>query len=197
MQGVTVCIHLASVGMSGRAMLDGRTFTCNVNGFKNTIAACVHNDVTCCVYTSTYNVVFGGQVIENGNEQMEYFPKHKHTDMYSKSKAVAEQIALESNGLSTASGNRLRTAVIRPAGIYGEHEQRHLPRIASLMDMGLYTFNVGSPNAKVDWVYIDNLVQAYALLVQKLMEGDDAVQGQVYCIADGEPINNFVRSSWL
>ncbi len=29
------------------------------------------------VYTSTYNVIFGGQVIENGDESLEYLPLDK------------------------------------------------------------------------------------------------------------------------
>ena len=29
------------------------------------------------VYTSTYNVVFGGQVIRNGNESLPYLPLYK------------------------------------------------------------------------------------------------------------------------
>ena len=87
--------------------------------------------------------------------------------------------------------------MIRPAAIYGETEQRHLPRIVQLMDMGLYTFNIGSPDSRVDWVYIDNLVQAYVLLIEQLAEKDSHAVGQIYSIADGEPINNFVSACWL
>ena len=40
-------------------------------------SACKDNGVECLVYTSTYNVIFGGQVIENGDESLPYLPQHK------------------------------------------------------------------------------------------------------------------------
>ena len=40
------------------------------------IACCQHN-VAHLVYTSTYNVVFGGQVIRNGDESLPYLPLDK------------------------------------------------------------------------------------------------------------------------
>jgi len=40
-------------------------------------AACVENNITRLVYTSTYNTVFGGQTIENGDESLEFLPLDK------------------------------------------------------------------------------------------------------------------------
>ena len=39
--------------------------------------ASIQTGVQSLVYTSTYNVVFGGQEIRNGNESLPYFPLHK------------------------------------------------------------------------------------------------------------------------
>lgn len=39
--------------------------------------ACVTCGVTCLVYTSTYNVVFGGQEIRNGDQSIPYLPLDK------------------------------------------------------------------------------------------------------------------------
>ena len=39
--------------------------------------ACVECGVTRLVYTSTYNVVFGGQEIREGDESLPYLPLHK------------------------------------------------------------------------------------------------------------------------
>lgn len=52
------------------------------------------------VYTSTYNVIFGGLEIENGDESISYFPVASHVDAYARSKAVAEQLVLHSNARS-------------------------------------------------------------------------------------------------
>lgn len=40
-------------------------------------AACVECGVTRLVYTSTYNVVFGGQEIREGDESLPYLPLDK------------------------------------------------------------------------------------------------------------------------
>ena len=41
------------------------------------IVACCQYNVAHLVYTSTYNVVFGGQVIRNGDESLPYLPLDK------------------------------------------------------------------------------------------------------------------------
>ena len=116
--------------------------------------ACLQKDIPRLVYTSTYNVVFGGQTIENGDESLKYFPldqvgiifynelhcvhlqlklsdpiMFQHPDVYSRTKAIAEQKVLQVNGLKTKSGHTLRTCALRLAGVYGPGEQRHLPRV--------------------------------------------------------------------
>jgi len=40
-------------------------------------SACLKNRVHRMVYTSTYNVVFGGQEIRDGDESLPYLPLHK------------------------------------------------------------------------------------------------------------------------
>ena len=41
------------------------------------LPACCQHCVPHLIYTSTYNVVFGGQVIRNGDEQLPYLPLDK------------------------------------------------------------------------------------------------------------------------
>ncbi len=43
------------------------------------IVACIAVNIHCLVYTSTYNVVFGGQEIIYGDESLPYFPLEKVT----------------------------------------------------------------------------------------------------------------------
>ena len=99
LRGADCVFHLASYGMSGKEMIQyGRVDEVNINGTCNILDACVEFGIKRLVYTSTYNVVFGGKEILNGNETLPYFPLDDHVDSYSRSKSVAEQLVLKYNG---------------------------------------------------------------------------------------------------
>ncbi|NXA45543.1 D42E1 reductase, partial [Nothocercus julius] len=190
-----ICVfHIASYGMSGREQLNRKLIEdVNVKGTENVIQACKTMGVSSLVYTSTYNVIFGGQIIENGNESLPYLPLHLHPDHYSRTKALAEMKVLEANGAELRNGKGvLRTCALRPAGIYGPGEQRHLPRIVSYIERGLFKFVYGDPLSLVEFVHVDNLVQAHILASEALKanKGHRAA-GQAYFISDGRPVNNF------
>ena len=61
-------------------------------------------------------------------------------------------------------GRRLRVCALRPNGIYGENEKRHLPRVMDNIEGGytIFKFGVGEP-AYIDWVHVDNLVQVHTI----------------------------------
>lgn len=193
-QGMACVFHIASYGMSGREQLNHRCIEdVNVRGTENIIRACRKNGVLKLVYTSTYNVVFGGQVIENGNESLPYLPLHLHPDHYSRTKALAEMKVLEANGtFSEDSQGVLRTCALRPAGIFGPGEQRHLPRIVRYIEQGWFRFVYGDPSSLVDFVHVDNLVLAHILAAEALgAPREHVAAGQAYFISDGRPVNNF------
>ncbi|GLU00105.1 hypothetical protein SLE2022_174980 [Rubroshorea leprosula] len=200
LQGVDCVFHLASYGMSGKEMLQlGRVDGVNINGTCHVLEACLQLGITRLVYVSTYNVVFGGKEIVNGNEALNYFPIDDHVDPYGRSKAIAEQLVLKYNGrpFKENNGKCLYTCAVRPAAIYGPGEERHLPRIVSLTKLGLVPFKIGAPSVKTDWVYVDNLVLAIILASMGLLddipgkEGRPVAAGQAYFISDGSPINTF------
>ncbi|NWJ10129.1 D42E1 reductase, partial [Crypturellus undulatus] len=190
-----ICVfHIASYGMSGREQLNRKLIEdVNVKGTENVIQACKTMGVSSLVYTSTYNVIFGGQIIENGNESLPYLPLHLHPDHYSRTKALAEMKVLEANGTELRNGKGvLRTCALRPAGIYGPGEQRHLPRIVSYIERGLFKFVYGDPLSLVEFVHVDNLVQAHILASEALKANKAHIAaGQAYFISDGRPVNNF------
>ncbi|KAG1363263.1 short-chain dehydrogenase/reductase family 42E member 1 [Cocos nucifera] len=198
LHGADCVFHLASYGMSGKEMLQaGRVHEVNINGTCNILDVCHEFGIKRLVYVSTYNVVFGGKEIVNGNESLPYFPLDDHVDPYGCSKSVAEQLVLKSNGRPSKKKNgvRLYTCAIRPAAIYGPGEERHLPRILFLAKMGLVLFKVGSPSVKTDWVYVENLVLALILASMGLLddipgrEGQPVAAGQPYFISDESPVN--------
>ncbi|KAJ6657180.1 hypothetical protein lerEdw1_002769 [Lerista edwardsae] len=194
LRGVTCVFHIASYGMSGREQLNRKRIEdVNVRGTENIIHACRKAGVSRLVYTSTYNVVFGGQVIENGDESLPYLPLHLHPDHYSRTKAVAEMKVLEANGTDLGGGKGvLRTCALRPAGIYGPGEQRHLPRIVRYIEQGWFQFVYGDPGSLVDFVHVDNLVEAHILAAEALGgTKEHKAGGQAYFLSDGRPVNNF------
>ncbi|KAJ4765042.1 Short chain dehydrogenase/reductase family 42E member 1 [Rhynchospora pubera] len=196
--GVDCVLHLASFGMSGKEMVQTRRVEeVNIKGTCNVLDACHEASVKRLVYVSTYNVVFGGQEIINGDESMDYFPIDAHVDTYGRTKSVAEQLVLKSNGRPSKNQVQscLYTCAIRPGAIYGPGEERHLPRILSLAKAGLLLFKIGDASIKTDWVYVDNLVHAIILASAGLSvdvpdkEGMPISAGQAYFICDGEPVN--------
>ncbi|PKI71691.1 hypothetical protein CRG98_007913 [Punica granatum] len=183
LRGADCVFHLASYGMSGKEMLQfGRVDEVNINGTCHVLEACLEIGVGRLIYVSTYNVVFGGKEIVNGNESLPYFPIDDHVDPY---------------GHSKKNGKRLYTCAVRPAAIYGPGEERHLPRIVSLAKLGLLPFKVGEPRVKTDWIYIDNLILAIILASMGLLddipghEGHPVAAGQPYFVSDGLPVNSF------
>ncbi|XP_067451312.1 short-chain dehydrogenase/reductase family 42E member 1 [Thunnus thynnus] len=192
--GVDCVFHIASYGMSGREQLNRHLIEAvNVQGTQNILKACVEHRVSRLVYTSTFNVVFGGQVIENGDESLPYLPLHLHPDHYSRTKSLAEMAVLKASGTALKDGSEvLRTCALRPAGIYGPGEQRHLPRIVSYIEKGIFRFVYGEPSSLVEFVHVDNLVSAHELAADALTaEKQHCSAGQAYFISDGQPVNNF------
>ncbi|KFP87021.1 Putative short-chain dehydrogenase/reductase family 42E member 2, partial [Acanthisitta chloris] len=196
-EGADCVFHVASYGMSGREQLHREEIeTVNINGTRFIINACKQQNIARLIYTSTVNVVFGGLPIEDGDEEtVPYFPIEKHVDHYSRTKSIAEQMVLAANGTPLAGGGTLHTCVLRPPGIYGPEEQRHLPRLAKNIERGLLSFKFGDPTAKMNWVHAENLVQAQILAAEALTpEKNYIASGQVYFINDGEKSNLF---EWL
>nr|XP_057945576.1 short-chain dehydrogenase/reductase family 42E member 1 isoform X1 [Doryrhamphus excisus] len=192
--GVDCVFHIASYGMSGREQLNRDLIEAvNVQGTQNVIKACLENGVPRLVYTSTFNVVFGGQEIQNGDETLPYLPLHLHPDHYSRTKSLAEMAVLKSNGVPLTDGSGvLRTCALRPAGIYGPGEQRHLPRIVGYIEKGIFRFVYGKPSSLVEFVHVDNLASAHMLAADALTATrQHRSAGQAYFISDGQPVNNF------
>ncbi|XP_059155159.1 short-chain dehydrogenase/reductase family 42E member 1-like [Physella acuta] len=192
-KGASVVYHLASYGMSGREQLNkGLIEKVNIGGTEAVLKACLENDVTRLVYTSTYNVIFGGEEIRNGDESLPYLTDDKFTDHYSKTKMYAEKKVLATNGHLTASGRTFKCCVLRLAGVYGPGEQRHIPRIVSYLEQGLVKVTYGAKDSLVDFLHVDNLVQAHELSAEFLKDEKNSVTaGKAYFINDNKPINNF------
>ncbi|KAJ4809588.1 Short-chain dehydrogenase/reductase family 42E member 1 [Rhynchospora pubera] len=199
LRGADCVFHLASFGDSGKDMLQaGRVDDTNITGTCNVLDSCREFGIRRLVYLSSYNVVFGGKEILNGNEANPYYPIDSNPDPFGRSKCIAEQLVLKSNGLPAKSKNgaHLYTCAVRPALVYGPGE-KHLLRLVSLAKLGLLYYKIGDENVKTDWVYVENLVLALLLASMGLLddipgrEGQPVAAGQAYFINDGSPVNTF------
>ncbi|KAI0210714.1 Short-chain dehydrogenase/reductase family 42E member 1 [Lamellibrachia satsuma] len=189
-EGVDCVYHLASFGMSGREQLNTHMIEAvNMTGTDNVIKACRKFHVNRLIYTSTYNVVFGGQKIVNGDESLPYWPLEKHPDHYSRTKAQAEMRVLAAHDSSGA--NTLQTCALRLAGVYGPGEERHLPRVVHYVQQGWFGCTYGEEDSLVDFLHVDNVVEAHVLSGETLAKSGNSAAGQAYFISDGKPVNNF------
>lgn len=187
---VTCVIHTVGYGMSGEQQIP-RYFSMmeeiNVHGTRNVIEACAHNHVRGLVYTSTTNVIFGGDAILNGDESLPYFPLHRHVDHYSRTKAIAEQLVLTSNGRGD-----LQTCALRLTGVMGPGDTRILPRATWAIKNGFLMFNIADQHgALIDWIGRDNAVQGHvkaALKLANLDRKNPKIGGQAFFLSDGRPI---------
>ncbi|XP_049601045.1 putative short-chain dehydrogenase/reductase family 42E member 2 [Syngnathus scovelli] len=195
--GVDCVFHSASYGMSGPEQLRREQVeSVNVGGTDNVLHVCRERSIPRLVYTSTTNAVFAGEPIEDGDEaSVPCVPPEMHIDHYSRTKAIAEQMVLSANGCSLKGGGVLRTCVLRPCGIYGPEERRHLHRVMVNVERRLFSFCFGDRRARMNWVHVDNLVLAHRLAAEALTIKEGYVaSGQTYFINDGLSVNLFV---WL
>ncbi|XP_034045550.1 putative short-chain dehydrogenase/reductase family 42E member 2 [Thalassophryne amazonica] len=196
-EGVDCIFHTASYGMSGPEQLrKEQVESINVGGTNNVIKVCKERGIPRLVYTSTINVVFAGKPIQDGDENsVPHVPLDKHIDHYSRTKAIAELSVLSANGFSLKGGGLLRTCVLRPCGIYGPEERRHLHRVMVNVERRFFSFRFGDPQAQMNWVHVDNLVMAHTLAAEALTPKRNCIaSGQAYFINDGQSVNLF---EWL
>jgi 3beta-hydroxy-delta5-steroid dehydrogenase/steroid delta-isomerase len=182
-EGVDTVFHTAAVvdfvGVASAARRK-RSVDLNVGGTDNVIAACVQQGVRRLVYTSSNNVVLGAPV-ENADSRTPY--PERFADLYSTTKALAEQRVLAANGRGG-----LATCALRPGGIYGVGDPFYLPQVVEKCARGLLVADIGDGRAMADNTFVGNLVHGELLAARHLSLGSP-VAGRAYYITDGEPTN--------
>lgn len=153
----------------------------NVQGTENVLAACRVNGVARLVHTSTPSVVFNGDNIVQGDEQLPY--AHRFLCHYAKTKALAEQLVLEKGAL----GRDLLTCAIRPHLVWGPGDPHLIPRLLERGRLGKLK-KVGDCKNLVDISYVENVADAH-ILAAKNLETIQTANGQAYFISQGEPVN--------
>lgn len=148
----------------------------NVTGTLNIISGCRLNKIPRLVYTSSPSVIFDGKNMEGVDEKVSY-PK-TYNSHYPKTKAIAEQAVIN------ASGERLKTIILRPHLIWGPGDTNLVPRILKRANR---LIRVGNGKNLVDTIYINNAADAHILAAEQLKE-NKAISGKVYFISQDDPV---------
>ena len=191
MRGVDTVFHTA-------AMIETLTYTpkpfaelvrsVNIDGTRSVLQAACDSGVRRLIHTSSIITVFG-----DGHAGVdETTPYSTASDLYSSTKVASEQLVLAANGESG-----LLTSALRPGGIYGPGERNTLigPMVKALKQ-GVPVVVFGDGATRMDYTYIDNLVDAQIRAAERLVDGSP-VCGQAYFVTDGDPINTGAFSQTL
>jgi nucleoside-diphosphate-sugar epimerase len=150
----------------------------NVEGTRNVISACRSAGARRIVFTSSPSVVFNGKAMEGADESAPY--PLRFDAAYPKTKALAEQLIIESNSKDLA------TISIRPHLIWGPGDNNLLPRIISRARTGRLR-RIGTGEPRIDPIYIDNAAMAHFLAADRLEPGS-RIAGKIYFVTQGETI---------
>jgi len=160
----------------------------NVEGTQTVIEAAQRRGVRRLVHTSSIVTVPEGQ--RAGDREGDVYSAAR--DLYSSTKVASEQLVLDANGV-----HGMLTTAIRPGGIYGPGERKTIigPLVESLKQ-GAPIVVFGDGSSRLDYTYIDNLVDAQIRAAERLVDGSP-VCGRAYFVTDGEPINTGAFSQTL
>jgi len=136
------------------------------------------------IFTSSPSVIYGDSSLEGVDESTPY--PENYLCEYSRTKAIAEKLVIEANGVDLA------TVAIRPHLIWGPGDPHLVPRILAKADKGRL-MRVGQGKNKVDIIYIDNAVSAHLKACDALGVGKPPA-GKVYFVSDSKPVKLW---SWI
>lgn len=151
----------------------------NVGGTKNVIRCAQERGVRRLVHTSSITASF----CMGAEGRDETAPYSDSKDLYTATKVAGERAVLAANG-----ERGLLTCAIRPGGIYGPGERFTYGRLVRMLKRGVPLVVFGDGRARLDYVYIDSLVEGELRAAERLVEGSP-VCGQAYFLSDGTPIN--------
>jgi nucleoside-diphosphate-sugar epimerase len=179
--GMDIVIHSAAVVDWG-TRLPEEVMAVNYSGTKRIIAACKKFGIRAIVFTSTLDAVYTGKPLVDVDESLPY-PEKPH-NAYCKSKSMAEQLVIEANN------STLKTAIIRPADVWGEGDPYHIGSLVDMAKSGFYV-RLGNGTARCQHVYVGNVASAHLQLASSLLMPQPESDGKVYFITDPGSHNFF------
>jgi len=171
-EGCDAVIHLAArVGIEGRW---SEFESVNVVGTEMVLDAARRAGVESFVHVSSPSVAHAGRALEGADAA----PADPSTARghYSRSKALAEQLALATEDLPVVA--------IRPHLVWGPGDEQLVGRIVSRARSGRL-FVIDGGRALIDTTYIDNAADAIVHALART--ASPRVQGTAFVISNGEP----------
>jgi 3beta-hydroxy-delta5-steroid dehydrogenase/steroid delta-isomerase len=185
--GVDTVFHTAAVINTltlARPSVRRFVYGVNVLGTENVIRACKANGVKRLVFTSSIAVSVDGPV-RGGDETIPYVSGEQLPDLYSETKSRAEKLVLDAHD-----ENGLRTAAVRPGGVWGPGEGAIMVRdFIEHLANGDFKVTIGNGKSVNDNVHVDSVVDVHFLVAQKLTDDPALVGGEAYFVSDDEPVN--------
>ncbi len=154
-------------------------YSVNTGATLALLDAASRNAVRVFVQTSSPSVTFDGKHQSGVDESVGY--PSQWLCHYPHTKALAEQAVLESASES------LRTCALRPHLIWGLGDPHLFPRVIQRAKSGKLR-RVGTGKNLIDTVHVEVAAAAHVSALQRLLDGDDAVNGQAFFLTDGQPI---------
>ncbi|TRZ03429.1 hypothetical protein DNTS_000423 [Danionella cerebrum] len=133
------------------------------------------------ILTSSASVVFEGNDIKNGKEDLPY--AKKPIDYYTETKIQQEKLVLE----ACSKEKGLLTVAIRPHGIFGPRDPQLVPILVDTARRGKMKFIIGDGSNLVDFTYVENVVHGHILAAEHL-KADSPLCSQAYHITNDEPV---------
>ncbi len=152
----------------------------NTLATSHLLEAAHRNHVRAFVHTSSPSVTFAG-IPQAGVDETVPYPDH-WLCCYPQTKALAEQAVL-----GVASAGQVRTCALRPHLIWGLGDPHLFPRVVQRTRQGRLR-RVGSGRNLIDVVHVRNAARAHVMAVEKLLGGDEAINGQAIFLTDGSPV---------
>ncbi len=180
-QGIDLVIHSAAIVDWG-IFSEEEVLAVNVTGTENVLEACRSRNVQHLVFTSSLDAVYSGKPLVNIDESHPYPEAHKTA--YCRSKYLAEQAVIRED-------HGLKTVILRPSDIYGEADPYHIGSLINMAKGGFYV-RLGNGKARCQHIYVGNIAHAHLQAAAALLNGSEAVRGQVYFMTDA-PGSNFFR----
>lgn len=152
-------------------------FETNVHGTTHLLAAAKQARVPRFVFVSSPSVVMAGADQLDVDETAPY--PARFLNLYSETKALAEQAVLAANGPG------FTTCALRPRGVWGPRDrQGAMPKMVKRMRDGKLPNVSGGKRTLASICYCENAAEACMLAARS-----DRVGGKAYFIADDEPID--------
>ncbi len=185
MKGVDCVMHLGAIVPFNlpSVVSESLLMDVNVHGTERLLKAAKQAGATRFVLASSTGVVFCGTRDISGEDEHCPLPS-SYNDAYSRSKGLAEELALRE------ASRRFGVVALRPNGIWGPGEAHHTPKLLTVAVAGLSGTGFGI-TGDTDFTHVDNLTAAFAAADAALLDPKrrSAVNGKAFFITDERPLS--------